>query len=103
MGMKEMASVETLESIGRRMVKDLMKVAGVDGDGYILWGVTPEELIASLESLAKEVPDLVRYLPAYRAQIRKKHYNLMAILLDGKTAYVSGTRVPIWGPPQAKA
>jgi hypothetical protein len=101
--MKEMASVETVESIARRMMKDLREAAGVDGDGYILWGVTPEELIASLESLAKEVPDLVRYLPAYRVQIRKKRYNLMAILLDGKTAYASGAKVPTRVLPQAKA
>jgi hypothetical protein len=101
--MKGMASVETVESVGRRMMKDLREAAGVDGDGYILWGVTPEELIASLESLAKEVPTLAPYLPAYRAQIRKKRFTLMAILLDGETVYASGAEVPIQVLPRAKA
>jgi hypothetical protein len=101
--MKEMASVETVESVGRRMMKDLRESAGVEGDGYILWGVTPEELIASLEALAKEVPALAPYLPAYRAQIRKKRFTLMALLLDGKRAYASGAKVPIQVLPRAKA
>lgn len=98
-----MVGVETVESVGRRMIKDLRESAGVEGDGYILWGVTPEELIASLEGLAKEVPDLAPYLPAYRAQIRKKRFTLMAILLDGKAAYASGAKVPIQVLPRAKA
>ncbi len=100
---KAVATVETVESIGRKMMKDLREAAGAEGDGYILWGVTPEELIASLESLAKEVPALAPYLPAYRAQIRKKRFTLMAILLDGKTAYASGAEVPVQVLPRARA
>ena len=101
--MKEMASVETVESVGRKMMEDLREATGAKGDGYILWGVTPEELIASLETLAKEVRELAPYLPAYRAQIRKKRFTLMALLLDGKTAYASGAKVPIQVLPRAKA
>jgi len=101
--MKGMVGVETVESVGRKMMEDLRKATGAEGDGYILWGVTPEELIASLESLAKEVPDLAPYLPAYRAQIRKKRFTLMAILVDGKTAYASGAKVPLQVLPRAKA
>jgi len=98
-----MVGVEAVESVGRRMIKDLRESVGVEGDGYILWGVTPEELIASLEGLAKEVRDLAPYLSAYRAQIRKKRFTLMAILLDGKTAYASGAKVPIQVLSRAKA
>jgi hypothetical protein len=101
--MKEIATVETVESVGRKMMKDLREATGAEGDGYILWGVTPEELIASLESLAEEVPDLAPYLPAYRAQIRKKRFTLMALLLDGKTAYASGAKVPVQVLPRARA
>jgi DNA-binding NarL/FixJ family response regulator len=101
--MEAMTTVETVETVGRKMMEDLRKATGAKGDGYILWGVTPEELIASLESLAKEVRELAPYLPAYRAQIRKKRYTLMAMLLDGKTAYASGAKVPIRVLPWAKA
>ncbi len=100
---KAVATVETVESIGREMMKDLREAAGAEGDGYILWGVTPEELIASLENLAKEVLALAPYLPAYRAQIRKKRFTLMALLLDGETAYASGAEVPVRVVPRAKA
>jgi hypothetical protein len=101
--MKGVVGVETVEFVGRKMMKDLKETTGVEGDGYILWGATPEELIACLESLAKEVPNLAPYLPAYKAQIRKKRLTLMALLLDGKTAYASGAKVPIRVVPQAKA
>jgi hypothetical protein len=102
-GMPSVETVETVESIGREMMKELRERAGAEGDGYILWGATPEELTVSLEGLAKEVPDLAPYLPAYRAQIRKKGFTLMVILLDGKTAYTSGAKVPLQVPPRAKA
>jgi hypothetical protein len=103
MKMKAKVTLETVETVGRALMKDLRETTGAKGDGYILWGVTPEELIASLENLAKEVPALGPHLPSYRAQIRKKGFTLMAVLVDGKAVYATAARVPIQVLPRIKA
>jgi hypothetical protein len=92
-----------METVGQELLTKLAKTTGAKGVSYILWGVSPEELIVSLEGLAKEVPALVPYLPTYRASIRKKGFTLMALLVDGKTVYATGAKVPIQEPSRVKA
>jgi hypothetical protein len=92
-----------METVGQELLTELAKTTGAEGVGYILWGVSPEELIVSLEELAKEVPALVPYLPTHRAWIRRKGFTLMALLVDGKAVYATGTKVPIQEPSRVKA
>jgi hypothetical protein len=47
---------QAIEALGREILEALKRRTGARGEGYVLWGLTPEELIASLEGLAKEVP-----------------------------------------------
>jgi hypothetical protein len=53
-----MVGAEAIEALGREILEALKRRTGARGEGYVLWGLTPEELIASLEGLAKEVPAL---------------------------------------------
>ncbi len=92
-----------VETAGQELLMELAETTGAKGAGYILWGVSPEELIVSLEELAKEVPALVPYLPNHRAWIRKEGFTLMALLVEGKTVHAAGTKVPMQVLPQAKA
>jgi orotidine-5'-phosphate decarboxylase len=92
-----------VETVGQELLTELAKGTGAEGVGYILWGVSPKELITSLEELAKEVPALVPYLRAHKAWIRREGFTLMALLVDGKAVYAAGTKVPIQVLSQVKA
>jgi hypothetical protein len=92
-----------VEAVGQELLTKLAKTTGAEGVGYILWGVSPEELIVSLEELAKEVPALVPYLPTHRAWIRKEGFTLMALVVEGETVHAAGTKVPVQVLPQVKA
>jgi hypothetical protein len=92
-----------VETAGQELLTELAKTAGAEGVGYILWGVSPEELIVSLEELAEEVPALVPYLPTYRMSIRKRGFTLMALLVEGETVHAAGAKVAVQVLPQVKA
>jgi len=84
-----------VETAGQELLTELAKATEAEGVGYILWGVSPEELIVSLEELAKEVPALVPYLGAHKAWIRREGFTLMALLVEGRTVHAAGAKVKV--------
>ena len=66
-----MVGAAAIKALGQKILEALKRRTGARGEGYVLWGLTPEELIASLEGLAKEVPALAPRLPLYAERIRQ--------------------------------
>jgi hypothetical protein len=87
-----MVGAETIEALGREILEALKRRTGARGEGYVLWGLTPEELIASLEGLAKEVPALAPRLPLYAERIRQGGFTL---LVGQGEVYLVGTEAPL--------
>jgi hypothetical protein len=77
--------------LGREILEALKRRTGARGEGYVLWGLTPEELIASLANLA-EVPALAPRLPLYAERIRQGGFTL---LVGQGEVYLVGTEAPL--------
>ncbi len=90
-----MVGAEAIEALGREILEALKRRAGTRGEGYVLWGLTPEELIASLEDLAKEVPALAPRLPLYAERIRQGGFTLLVLLVGQGEVYLVGTEAPL--------
>ena len=68
---------------------------GGAGGGVRPLGLAPEELIASLEGLAKEVPALAPRLPLYAERIRDGGFALLVLLVGRGEVYLVGTEAPL--------
>ena len=90
-----MVGAEAIEALGREILEALKRRTGARGEGYVLWGLTPEELIASLEGLAKEVPALAPRVPLYAERIRQGGFTLL-VLLVGQGRSTWWARRPPW-------
>jgi hypothetical protein len=100
-----MVGAEAIGALGREILEALKRRTGARGEGYVLWGLTPEELIASLEGLAKEVPALAPRLPLYAEPIRQGSFTLlvrsgaptpqMNHLVGQGEVYLVGTEAPL--------
>jgi hypothetical protein len=78
--------------LGREILEALKRRTGARGEGYVLWGLTSEELITSLANLAEEVPALAPRLPLYAERIRQGGFTL---LVDQGEIYLVGTEAPL--------
>jgi hypothetical protein len=90
-----MVGAEAIEALGREILEALKRRTGARGEGYVLWGLVPEELIASLEGLAKEVPALAPRLPLYAERIRQGGFTLLVPLVGRGEVYLVGTEAPL--------
>jgi len=90
-----MVGAEAIEALGREILEALKRRTGVRGEGYVLWGLTPEELIASLANLAEEVPALAPRLPLYAERIRQGGFTLLVLLVGRGEVYLVGTEAPL--------
>jgi hypothetical protein len=90
-----MVGAEAIEALGREILEALKRRTGARGEGYVLWGLTPEELITSLEGLAKEVPALAPRLPLYAERIRDGGFTLLVLLVGQGEVYLVGTEAPL--------
>ena len=86
-----MVGAEAIEALGREILEALKRRTGARGEGYVLWGLTSEELIASLTNLA-EVPALAPRLPLYAERIRDGGFTL---LVGQGEVYLVGTEAPL--------
>lgn len=97
-----MTEWRTIEDIKRIMLAELREAAGAqDAPGYVLWGVTPEELLLSLKQLAEEVrlsPAQQAGLRALMARAKERGYTVVAILFVGDRAYFQGRRIQLLAP-----
>ncbi len=90
------SEVVAKEALGREILEALKWRTGAEGKGYVLWGLTSEELIAFLASLAEEVPALVPRLPLYAKRIRQGGFTLLVLLLGQEgEIYLVGTEAPL--------
>ena len=87
-----MVGAAAIKALGQKILEALKRRTGARGEGYVLWGLTPEELIASLEGLAKEVPALAPRLPLYAERIRQGGFTL---LVGQGEVYLVGTEAPL--------
>jgi hypothetical protein len=91
-----MVGAEAIEALGREILEALKRRTGAEGECYVLWGLTPEELITSLASLAGEVPALVPRLPLYAERIRQGGFTLLVLLVGQEgEVYLVGTEAPL--------
>ena len=89
-----MVGAEAIEALGREILEALKRRTGARGEGYVLWGLTSEELIASLANLA-EVPALAPRLPLYAERIRQGGFTLLVLLVGQGEIYLVGTEAPL--------
>jgi hypothetical protein len=90
-----MVGAAAIEALGREILEAPKRRTGARGEGYVLWGLTPEELIASLEGLAKEVPALAPRLPLYAEPICQGGFTLLVLLVGRGEVYLVGTEAPL--------
>lgn len=89
---------QTLEDLGRRMVRELRERLGFPEGvpAYLLWASTPEELWEVVQDFARrEAPRAgipSRALLSLRLVLLKEGFNIVALVFHGGQLHLQGTR-----------